>query len=289
MLLEPELRAQLERLALRSRRRVRGMWSGRHASVQRGESLDFADYRQYTPGDDFRRIDHNLRARLGVVLVRLFEAEDELPLHLVCDVSASMGHRTKLRTAQVLAGAIAYMALSGGDRVYPAATPGRHTALDAAQPARHLGGWPRLEAWLESLSPSGPTNLAAAFQAARHRGVARGPFVVISDLLSEGWGPALDLLGAAGTGGLVLHVLAPDELEPDLSGDLRLVDAETGATIDVSTSETTMAAYRDAVAAFVRDAAARSRRNGMDYVLVPARPGAVSETILALAAAEVVG
>ena len=79
MLLEAELRGRLERLSLRSRRRVTAQWSGRHSSRHKGESLDFADYREYVPGDDFRRIDHNLWARLGVLLVRQFEAEEELP------------------------------------------------------------------------------------------------------------------------------------------------------------------------------------------------------------------
>ena len=73
MLLEAELRGRLERLSLRSRRRVMAQWSGRHSSRHKGESLDFADYREYVPGDDFRRIDHNLWARLGVLLVRQFE------------------------------------------------------------------------------------------------------------------------------------------------------------------------------------------------------------------------
>ena len=70
MLLEPRLRARLERVALGVRGRVTAQWSGRHSSTRLGESLDFADYRPYQPGDDYRRIDHNLRARLGVVMVR---------------------------------------------------------------------------------------------------------------------------------------------------------------------------------------------------------------------------
>ena len=79
-------------------------WSGRHSSRHKGESLDFADYREYVPGDDFRRIDHNLWARLGVLLVRQFEAEEELPLKVVIDTSASMGFYGKLETARTLAG-----------------------------------------------------------------------------------------------------------------------------------------------------------------------------------------
>ena len=95
MLLPVELRGRLERLSLVARRRVRAQWAGRHGSQHKGESLDFADYREYVPGDDFRRIDHNLWARLGVLLVRRFEAEEELPVRVVLDRSRSMGFYSK--------------------------------------------------------------------------------------------------------------------------------------------------------------------------------------------------
>ncbi|MGH8911815.1 MAG: DUF58 domain-containing protein, partial [Acidimicrobiia bacterium] len=80
MLLEPRFRARLERLSLGVKGRVSAQWAGRHSSTRLGESLDFADYRPYQPGDDYRRIDHNLRARLGVLMIRQFEAEQELPI-----------------------------------------------------------------------------------------------------------------------------------------------------------------------------------------------------------------
>jgi uncharacterized protein (DUF58 family) len=107
MLLSPELRSRLDRLALSPRGRVRALWSGGHASVRKGESLDFADYRPYVPGDDFRKIDHNLWARLGQVLIRQYEAEEELPLRLAIDTSASMSLHRKHETALELAAMIA--------------------------------------------------------------------------------------------------------------------------------------------------------------------------------------
>ena len=103
MLLTPELRGRLDRLSLATRGRVQALWAGGHASVRLGESLDFADYRPYVPGDDFRKIDHNLWARLGQVLVRQYEAEEELPLRLVLDASASMSLYDKHPTALELA------------------------------------------------------------------------------------------------------------------------------------------------------------------------------------------
>lgn len=288
MLLSPELRARLERLSLRTRGRVRGKWAGRHASKQIGESIDFADYREYVPGDDFRRIDHNLRARLGVVMVRLFEAEDELPLRVIVDTSASMGFGAKFRVAQELAAVMSFLALAGGDRVYPIRVPGSDgRSLATGPPSRHLSGWPVLEGWLEGLTPGGAGTLTPAMHSLLGNATVRGPVVLISDLFDPAWEKSMDAMGTAGSG-TVLHVLAPNELEPDLSGDLRLIDSESRQAVDLSTSSDALAAYRTARDAFLTGAAARARRAGLDYVLVPAEPGAAERTLSALAAVEAV-
>ena len=86
----------MEALQLGTRRRLAGHFAGEHRSVRHGSSIDFADYRQYNPGDDFRRIDYFLYARLGVLNVKLFEAEEDLHLRLLIDTSASMAAGDKL-------------------------------------------------------------------------------------------------------------------------------------------------------------------------------------------------
>ncbi len=289
MILEPELRSRLERLALRSRGRVRGLWAGRHSSVRRGESLDFADYREYSPGDDFRRIDHNLRARLGVTLVRLYEAEDELPLRVLWDASASMSFGSKFATSRRLAAVLAYLALAGGDRVTPFAIPGPEgRPLWVGRPARHVGSWPALETWFETIRPGGPTDLVGALRLVREHAVARGPVAVVSDLMTPAWPQALDTLGSSASGGLVIHVLDPTELEPELMGDLRLVDSETGEIVEISTAEPARAAYSEALESFLAGVQTRARRNGLDYVMIPAGPAAVGTMLGSLSAAEVV-
>ncbi len=288
MLLSPELRARLERLSLRTRGRVRGKWAGRHASKQIGESIDFADYREYALGDDFRRIDHNLWARLGVVMVRLFEAEDELPMRLIVDTSASMAFGAKFRVAQELAAVMSFLALAGGDRVYPVQVPGPGgRSFATGPPSRHLVGWPVLESWLEGLEPGGAGTLTPAVHNLIGNSTLRGPIVLISDLFDAGWMKAIDAMGTAGSG-TILHVLAPDELEPEISGDLRLVDSESKQAVDLSTSSDAMAAYRTARDTFLSEAATRTRRAGLDYVLVPAESGAAERTLSALAAVEAV-
>ena len=285
MLLTPDLRNRLERLSLHTRGRVRGKWAGRHTSRQIGESIDFADYREYVPGDDYRRIDHNMRARLGVVMVRLFEAEEELPLRLVVDASASMGFHGKFRVAQELAAVMSFLALVGGDRVYPVQVPGPGGRdFATGPPSRHRAGWPLLESWLEGLTPGNAGRLEPAVRSLTGNVTIRGPIVLISDLLDESWEKSVDAIGAVGSG-TVLHVLAPEELEPELSGDLRLIDSESNQAIDLSTSSDALAAYQAALDGFLADAAARTRRAGLDYVLVPAEPGAVEKTLGALSAA----
>ncbi len=287
MLLDRSLRARVERLSLTARRRVRARWAGRHPSLKKGESLDFADYREYTPGDDYRRIDHALWARLGTPLVREFEAEDELPLDVVVDLSQSMTFAAKDLTARVVAALVVYLALSGGDRVRLHTVPGPDGRPFQTGPGgRHLSAWPRLESWLETRPGGGAGALTPPIRAFAG-GPVRGATVLVSDLLTADWERAVD--GLAGTaGGIVLHILAPEELNPGLAGDLELVDSETGEVTEVSMSEQALEVYRARVERFAGDAAARARRAGCDYVLVPAGPGAAEQTLAALAAAEVV-
>ncbi|MGI8517041.1 MAG: DUF58 domain-containing protein [Acidimicrobiia bacterium] len=283
MLLPAELRGRLERLSLVTRRRVIAQWAGRHRSRHKGESLDFADYRQYVPGDDYRRIDHNLWARLGVLLVRQYEAEEELPLRVVLDVSKSMGFYRKAEIGKVLAGMIVYLGLAGGDRVQVYAVGG--PSLQVGPAGRHLSRWPHLEAWLEQLPTGGGGELAPTLRKLIGEGTSRGALILVSDLLSPDFGSALDGLGI-GAGGIILHVLGEEELDPSLAGDLRLADSESGGEVEVSTSEEAMRRYRTALEGFATEAAGRARRAGLDYVLVPATDDAPLQVLSALSRTE---
>ncbi len=285
MLLEPRFRARLERLALGVQGRVTAQWAGRHSSTRLGESLDFADYRPYQPGDDYRRIDHHLRARLGVLMVRQFEAEQELPIEVVVDLSASMGLHRKDGSARRLAAMIAYMGLAAGDRVRLWSIPGVEGRSELMGPSgRHLSAWPVMEAWLEGRPVSGPAGLR---HVGRRLAGSGGSVVVVSDLMMEEWREFVDGL-AGSAGGLVLHLLGREEMEPELIGDLELVDVETGTAVPVSTTEDTLWRYRRALEAFTLDVSRRARRAGLDYLLVEAGPGAHEHALEGLARREVV-
>ncbi len=282
MLLTPELRARIEQVSLVSKRRIRASYAGRHSSKRKGESLDFADFRPYVPGDDYRRIDQALYARLGQLVVREFEAEDELTLRVVLDVSASMNLHGKHLAARRLAALIAYLGLAAGDRVELFAVPGSTRPLEAGPTGHHLTAWPRLETWLETVAVGGGIPLAPILRTLVGSSKVRGATVIVSDLLDVEWERALDGL-ALGAGGIVLQVLAPVELDPDLIGDLRLVDVETGSETMISTSEDTRRHYREVLEAFVEGVTGRSRKAGLDYLLVPAVEDAAERALAALA------
>ncbi len=257
-----------------SGKRIRSSYTGRNRSKHLGESLDFADYREYVPGDDYRRIDHQLWARLGQVLIRRFEAEEELTVTVILDATASMGMGGKFDTARHLAAIVSYLALSSGDRVVPVVIAGEGDRPTTRGPVgRHRSAWPAIERWLESIGPAGTVPLAGAIRSVVGPVAGKGSVVVVSDLLDDRWESVLDGAGL-GTGGVVAQVLAPDELDPSIVGDVRLVDVETGDEVEASTSTEMLDAYAEAVARFVSGAAGRSRRVGLDHILVPAGPGA---------------
>ena len=136
-LLPATLLAELERLQLRTRRRLAGRFAGEHRSPHFGTSVDFADYREYHPGDDYRRIDYPLYARTGHLFIRLFEAEDDVSVRIVLDRSASMGFYGKLDQARRMAAAIGFVALLRRDTVTLHTEPAGAPAAPLRRAPRH--------------------------------------------------------------------------------------------------------------------------------------------------------
>ena len=263
-LLEPRLLARLEALQLATRRPLAGHLAGEHRSTRFGTSIDFADYRDYHPGDDFRRIDYHLLARLDVALIKLFDAEEDINVRLLVDTSASMATTGKLRQAARIAGAVGFVALVRRDPVTLHTFP-----LDRA-PDRFLGrsAVPRLFAALESLVPEGRTPFAAATSHLLARRGPKGVTIVISDLLTPEWQAGIERLPTSGNEVVVVHVLSHEDLTPSLSGDLDLVDREDESRVAVSLTADTRAAYGAAAKRWCDEVAERTRRAGASYVSV---------------------
>lgn len=258
-LLTPELLRSLRRLRLLVRRATGSM--GTHRARRRGASAEFAEHRAYAPGDDIRRIDWNVYARLEELVIRLFVAEDELSLHLLIDTSASMGvgERPKLALARRLAAALGYLALHGHERVtvVPLAEPGGRTP--AYRGSKRV---PSLFASLAGLAPAGPMSLERSVERFVASGARPGLVVLISDLLDPaGFERPIDRLRAARHDVAIFHLVA-DDLALDEGGDLTLVDSETGALVEVSLDADTVRAYRARRASFLAEVAAHARRRG---------------------------
>jgi uncharacterized protein (DUF58 family) len=262
-LLEPDLLGRLEQLQLGTRRRLAGRFTGEHRSPRKGTSLDFADYREYQRGDDPRRIDIGVWARLDQLLIRLYEASDDLTVRLLVDTSASM-EGEKLRQAARLAAALGFVALVRRDVVSVHTFP-----LDRPAPrftGRHAAH--ALLAHLDGLTASGDTRFAWAVRDLLSRPGPPGLTVVLSDLLTPEWSEGLARLPARGGDVTVVHVLDRAELHPDLSGDLDLVDAESGAVVPVSLAPEQLKAYEAAARAWLDDVESRALHGGAAYVRV---------------------
>jgi uncharacterized protein (DUF58 family) len=261
-LLEPALLARLERMQLATRRRLAGLHPGEHRSPRTGSSIDFADYRDYHPGDDFRRIDYHLYARLGTLLVKLFDAEDDLTLRMVVDTSASMGVGGKLEAAKRLAAALGFVGLLRRDVVTVTTFPGGRGP--ARFVSRSAAG--HLFAHLGALEARGTTAIAGAVAELMARPGPTGSTVLVSDLLTPDWQDALRRLPARGGDVTVVHVLDRSDLEPSLLGDLELVDVEGGDRVQVSLAPDTLGRYRRAARAWADEVAGQARRAGASYV-----------------------
>jgi len=248
LLLEPAFLAQLDRLALVSRRMRAGQIQGERRSPQRGSSVEFADFRTYTSGDDFRQIDWNAYARLERLFVKLFVAEEDLTFHLLLDASKSMdwGEPSKWAFARRLAAALGYVVLVGFDRLNGAALGGARLPTPLRGRRKALAWFD----WLSSLRPGGELTPATALGDYMARAGRPGPLLLISDLLGPGWEAGLRALAGHQYELTVLHVLSPQEVSPTLEGDVRLVDSENNAAVELTADYDLLQRYRARLAAW---------------------------------------
>jgi uncharacterized protein (DUF58 family) len=267
-LLTPELLRRLEQFQLLAARRSKSSAKGERRSKARGQSVEFADYRNYVAGDDFRYLDWNLYGRLDKLFLKLYEEERELPVRVFLDASESMtfGTPPKFDFARQIAAAAGYVALCGFDRVTLHIFPELGSAIRGADPAvlsaelaargglRAVRGRKSAMAFFQNLSQltargAGDLNegLRRGALASRQTGVA----LVLSDFLDPaGYEAGLNALVGRGFQVDVVQILAPEELNPPTYGDLRLVDSETGGLQEVTFGKYRLKAYQQTVQNF---------------------------------------
>jgi uncharacterized protein (DUF58 family) len=258
---------QLERLGVLMKQPVRGGLKGGRRSVKRGQSVEFADYRDYTLGDDLRQLDWNVYARLEKLFVKLFIEEEDVTITFLLDASPSMafGKPQKLLFAKRAAAALGYIALAGEDRVVVAALTGRMARRQGG--LRGSGRVFRLLANLSGIQPAeGPTDLVSSARHAAAMLSGRGVIVLISDLLDPGADRVIRELAATGSELIVLHALSPEELDPPLEGDLKLVDSETREGVDVTVDLATLDDYKARLAAWQEGLADLASKRRASYV-----------------------
>lgn len=235
----------LGRLDLAYRRSQSGLYAGERRSPRAARSPEFSDFRAYVSGDDFRQIDWRAYARFEKLMLRLYVAEEEACLNVVLDTSASMslGEPPKWPAARRLAAALCFLGLSAMDRVQVGPLRGAHLPA-----LRGRDGVSRIWRFLEGLEPSGE---AAPEDIARLRWLRPGMTVVISDFLVEeaSWAPVLATLRGRRQEPVLWQVLAADEEDPDLSGDLKLIDVESGNGRELTITPRLLGEYRRALAA----------------------------------------
>ena len=274
-LLTPDLLRRLEQFQLLAARRAKSSARGERRSRARGQSVEFADYRNYSHGDDFRYLDWNLYGRLDRLFLKLYEEERELPVRIFLDASESMtfGEPRKFDFARQVSAAIGYVALCGFDRVsvIPFPDSPEETAVRGA--LRAVRGKKSSLAFLQNLSQLGARGSADLNTALRRGAIeARqsGVAVVLSDFLDPaGYEAGLSALLGRGFQVNAVQVLAPDELQPATYGDLRLVDAETGGLQEVTFGRYRLKAYQQTVQRFCQRLREFCQARGAHYFLAP--------------------
>lgn len=261
-----EFLAQLERLTLASRRTFRGRVKGERRSPRKGQSVEFSDYRPYGVGDDLRYVDWNIYGRLDRLHVKLFVDEEDLCLHLLLDASKSMdfGRPTKLEYAARMAAAIGFVGLVSLERVGVGIL--RERVSEGWPPVRGRNQFPMLTQFLGGLRPAGGTSLNDGLANYTLRAREPGVAVLISDLLDpEGYDRGIQALLERRFEVHVIHLLAAEELNPVLAGDLRLHDSETGEVRDLTVDGEAVRRYRERLARFLEDAERFCRAREIGY------------------------
>ena len=278
MIFDENTLRKINQLSLVTRQVRVGWMKGERRSTKRGSSVEFADYRNYTPGDDLRRLDWNIYARLDRPFLKLFQEEEDLVVHVLLDCSLSMDYGevefNKFQYGVKLAAAISSIALTNNDWLTVTAIknmdeeePQPVSSANQYGPTRGQFNTLNMLRFMESLTATGQTDISHSLRkfvsTARRPGLA----FLISDLFTPGaYHDGLSLLQGRGYEVVIIHLLSPDEINPDLSGDFRLVDCETGFPQDVSVDEDMRLLYQRRLETWRSAIQEDCRKRGIRYL-----------------------
>jgi uncharacterized protein (DUF58 family) len=268
----PGFLARLEKLRIRTRQRYAGLGRGMHLSPKRGSSLEFNDYRHYSPGDDFRYIDWGLYGRTDKLYIKLFQEEEDLLTYIFIDASASMGYPAgdrKFESAMLTALALAYVALASGDRVMlrvlgghgtkvnPSFVTGRHRIVELARR-------------MTDLKPGGQFDLATSLATELLSIRRAGKVFIVSDflMLLNSVTRGLGMFTAASMDLTAVQILGGRELNGQgLDGDVEVIDSESGERLRVSIGERERKQYRETMLRLTREIKSFCLKRGLHYSL----------------------
>ena len=268
-MLSPEFLTQLDQLRIQCQKPFRGRFRGDRRSLNRGTGVEFADYRLYQHGDDLRYLDWNIYARLEKLFIKLFQADEELPVSILIDTSQSMqfGEPTKLHYAKQLAAALGYISLANSDRVVFYTLAERlTTALPATYGKSQFG---RIQKALTTIETGGTTNLTECLQHLATHQPNAGVVIVLSDFLdAAGYAAGVNSLLGRGFALTLIHIQCEEEIEPPPTGEWRLEDAETGETKEITINEETITHYQNRQKEFCENLQSYCTKQGVGYIQI---------------------
>jgi uncharacterized protein (DUF58 family) len=263
---DTELLKKLDTIAIHVKMLMSEGGGGNRKSRSKGSSVEFSDFREYTMGDDFRRIDWNAYGRFDKLFVKLFMEEQEALIHVFVDSSKSMdfGSPKKSDLALKLAGVLAFLALNNLDRVCINSLNKDSFKQSATVTGRSM--FDRCIAFLEGITFSGETDLNAIKKKEfRSRGMA----IIISDFFSPGgMEEAIKYLLYKKQDVFLIHILSPEETNPELEGQVRLLDSETGAVMDVAVTPALLKQYHKKLGEFNHNIKEFCSKMGASYIQV---------------------
>lgn len=279
-LLDPDFMSRLDSLDLLSRKILKSKLQGERRSKRRGQSVEFADHRPYVAGDDLRFVDWNIYGRLEQLFLKLFLEEQDLTIHIVIDISASLsvGEPAKELFVKKLAAALGYVSLVNNNRLTISSfSDGVKGQLKNMRGRNYIGA---MAEFLLTSDCEGPSHFDSSCRQLVAGRTGSGIMIVLSDFLfKEGLDTGLRRLISRQYDLYVIQVLSPEELAPEITGDLKLVDIEDDDTAEITISGALLKYYKRNITAYCNELKEFCARRGAAYVLANSADSVESLTL----------